>query len=192
MNEKGHGPFFVAIAAGVLLTFVVVFLGLRLEGRLGSIESQVLERAPGAAPLEKLGEQPQQVAAGQTVYVPVYSHIYHDGGRELALETTLSIRNTDPAGSIVINSVRYYDTGGTMVRSYLEKPAILAPLASADFLVERRDTSGGSGANFLVEWVAEEPVNDPVIEAVMVGGEGTRTVSFVRAGQPVAKDRAGD
>ena len=51
---------------------------------------------------------------------------------------------------------------------------------------ERSLSAGGVGANFLVDWVAEEPVQEPVIEAVMVGHEGNRSVSFVRSGQSIA------
>ena len=132
------------------------------------------------------------MATGQVVYVPVYSHIYHQGGRELPLEATLSIRNTDPDDSIVVNSVRYYDTGGKMIKEYIERPAVLAPLASAEFLVDRRDTAGGAGANFLVEWVAEELVNEPIIEAVMVGTESNKAFSFSRSGRPIGTAQPGE
>jgi len=46
--------------------------------------------------------------AGQTIYVPVYSHIYHDDGKKtFNLAATLSIRNTDLENPIVITFVRY-------------------------------------------------------------------------------------
>jgi hypothetical protein len=188
MTDKSHRPFFIAIAAGIALIGGLVALGLRLEGRLGTIENQVLERAPSAEPLQKIPGGPEQVAIGQTVYVSVYSHIYHQGGRELPLEATLSIRNTDPENRIVIQSVRYYDTGGQLIKDYIESPAVLAPLASADFLVERRDAAGGVGANFLVDWVSEGLVNEPVIEAVMVGTEGNKAFSFISSGHPIATE----
>jgi hypothetical protein len=35
----------------------------------------------------------------------------------------------------------------------------LGSLASTDFVVERTDTSGGLGANFIVEWIAEKEVS---------------------------------
>ena len=41
---------------------------------------------------------------------------------------------------------------------------------------------GGSGANFIVEWVAKSKVNNPVIEAVMAGIEGQTGISFARLG----------
>ena len=82
-------------------------------------------------------------------------------------------------------SVRYYDTGGRLVQEYLEAPVVLPPLASADFLVESRDMAGGVGANFLVDWSAEEPAHDPLIEAVMVGVAGNHAISFVSSGRPM-------
>ena len=93
---------------------------------------------------------------------------------------------------IVINSLRYYGADGRILREYLETPVLLEPLASADFLIERRDMAGVKGATFLVDWVAEDPVSEPIIEAVMVGFEGTKALSFVRSGRPIASVRAGE
>jgi hypothetical protein len=67
--------------------------------------------------------------AGQTIYVPVYSHIYiRDKSRVINLAVTLSIRNTDAQNPIRINSARYYDTNGALVREYVKEPLRLAPL----------------------------------------------------------------
>ena len=148
-----------------------------------------MDRAPSASPLRTVESAPEAVATGQTVYVPVYSHIYSGGGHERRLEVTLSIRNTDLVRPVVINSVRYYDNDGALLREYLEAPAVLVPLASTDFLVERRDMAGGVGANFLVEWVAEEMVTEPLIEAVMVNAEGGQAFAFARPGYPIASVR---
>ena len=46
------------------------------------------------------------LSTGQTVYVPIYSHIYSGlKGRPFELAATLSIRNTDPQSPITITSV---------------------------------------------------------------------------------------
>ena len=123
--------------------------------------------------------------AGQLVYVPVYSHVYHAGGRRYLLEATLSVRNTDPSASITINRVDYYDSAGELVGRKLEAPLRLEPLASTEFLVTSRDTSGGAGANFLVEWVADKKVNEPLIECLMAGMSGTHGLSYARAGRVI-------
>nr|WP_274533025.1 DUF3124 domain-containing protein [Desertifilum tharense] len=121
------------------------------------------------------------MAIGQTVYVPVYSHIYHYSNQKhiINLSATLSIRNTDLTNSIIITSVRYYDTNGQLIRQDVQSPVELKPLASADFFIATDDTSGGSGANFIVEWVAEQTVFEPVIEAVMISTSSAQGISFV-------------
>jgi len=118
--------------------------------------------------------------ARRVFYVPVYSHIYHrDQHRFIDLAVTLSIRNTDPAHPVTLASVHYYDTEGRRVRGYVTAPRRLGPMATAEFVVENRDREGGSGANFLVELDAPRGATDPVLEAVMVGGSGPLSVSFL-------------
>ena len=122
----------------------------------------------------------------QLVYVPVYSHIYYGGGAAYSLETTLSLRNADQDDSVYFSKVDYYDTEGKKVESFLDGPIELKPLETIEFLVERRDSSGGSGANFLVEWLSEDKVDMPLIEAVMVGVTGPNGISFSRQGIEVS------
>lgn len=123
---------------------------------------------------------------GETIYVPAYSHIYfRDGTREFNLATTLSVRNTDPEQPITVTSVRYHDSAGRPVRQYVDAPVNLPPLASRAFVVEDRDTAGGVGANFLVEWQAAARVSAPIVEAVMISTAGTQGLSFVSRGQVV-------
>ncbi len=58
-------------------------------------------------------------------------------------------------------------------------------MASTEFFVAENDAAGGFGANFLVDWVAEEPVNPPVVEAVMIGTARTQGISFVGEGRVI-------
>ena len=127
-----------------------------------------------------------QIATGQTIYVPVYSHIYHqDEKKVFDLAATLSLRNTDLDRAIVITSVRYYDENGKLVRNYLENPIEIAALSSTDFFVNTTDTSGGSGAKFIVEWVAQTKVTEPMIEAIMIGSGYQQGISFVSPGRVI-------
>ncbi|MFY7803423.1 MAG: DUF3124 domain-containing protein [Limnoraphis robusta] len=120
-----------------------------------------------------------KIVAGQTIYVPVYSHIYYMNTRRIYnLATTLSVRNTDLDHSIIIKTVNYYNTEGKLVQSYLDQAIRLSPLASTDFFVEQSNSKGGSGANFIVEWIAEETVSEPMIEAVSIGTSGTQGIAF--------------
>jgi len=176
---------------GIVVLFValLVFSGFYLDTRFTSIQKSLRYRPPpettdhtGGGGVEFSSSHAVQ---GQIVYVPAYSHIYHDDGAPYLLTITLSVRNTSIEREIIVKSVRYFDTKGKQVKSYLAKPLRLAPLATTEFLVERNDASGGSGANFLVEWVAKEVVSEPVIEAVMVDTKGQQGISFARSGKTI-------
>lgn len=119
------------------------------------------------------------VARGQVLYVPVYSHIFHrTGEQEFDLTATLSIRNTSPTTHLRIREVDYFDSEGTLLKSYLDQPRRLSPLASTYVVIDERDRSGGVGANFIVTWQSESPVTPPVVEAVMISTHSGQGVSF--------------
>ncbi|MBW2438146.1 MAG: DUF3124 domain-containing protein [Desulfobacterales bacterium] len=126
------------------------------------------------------------LSGGQTVYVPIYSHIYSGlKGRPFSLAATLSIRNTDPQNPITLVSVKYFDSDGNLVKEYLDKPAELKPMASTRYILPEGDTTGGSGANFLVKWTSPKKVNQPLIEGVMIGTRSGQGISFVSRGQVI-------
>lgn len=134
--------------------------------------------------LQVVSVDEKKIVTAQTIYVPVYSHIYYQNQEKvLNLAATLSIRNTDFNQSLIITSVRYYDSNGKVVRQFLERPVQLGAMASTDFVVDSTDTSGGSGANFIVQWVAETEISEPIVEAVMIGTESNRGISFVSPGK---------
>jgi len=177
------------------LTVLAVLLGaplyayaFYLDGRPDAVENSLRYQSPHvtvnqtSVDLVDLSTKPAQ---GQVVYIPAYSHVYHDDGKPLLLAITLSVRNTSADHAIVIDSVRYFDTDGKELKSYLAKPVQLPALASTEFLVERDDTAGGSGANFLVEWSAVAEVAAPVIEALMIDATEKRGIAFVRTGIPL-------
>ncbi len=127
------------------------------------------------------------LSGGQTVYVPIYSHIYSGlKGRPFGLAATLSIRNTDPQNPITLVSVKYFDSGGKLVKEYLAQPAELAAMASTRYILPEGDTTGGSGANFLVKWQSSKKVNPPLIEGVMIGTRSGQGISFVSRGQVIS------
>jgi hypothetical protein len=128
------------------------------------------------------------VVVSGSLYVPVYSHIYYrDEHRFVNLAITLSVRNTDADQAIAVRSVRYYDTDGALVRTYVSEPARLGPMATREFIVQEEDSSGGSGANFVVDWSAAQSVSDPVVEAVMIGTTGGQGISFTSAGRTLER-----
>ena len=171
------------VLLGLLMVFVT-WLALSVQSGLESLEDKLDEQSAAVLPEE--GTPGIEIVEGQTVYVPVYSHINADGGKRYLLETTLSIRNTDPDQPISIKSVKYFGTDGEMLREFVDGAMPLAALATAEFLVEKQDVSGGSGANFIVQWDAEEPVYEPLIEAVMVGFAGPKGFAFTSPGRVLA------
>jgi hypothetical protein len=124
---------------------------------------------------------------GQTVYVPIYTHIYSGlKGRPFELAATLSIRNTDSKKTITILSVEFYDTEGNLIENYLDTPLLLGVLASTRYVIkEGEKKSGGSGANFMVTWKSDTAVTPPIIEAIMIGAKSGQGISFVSRGQVV-------
>ena len=126
------------------------------------------------------------LSGGQTIYVPIYSHIYSGlKGRPFSLAATLSIRNTDPKNTITLMSVKYFDSDGNLVKEYLDKPSVLKAMATTRYILTESDTTGGSGANFLVKWQSSTKVNPPIIEAVMIGTRSGQGLSFVSRGQVI-------
>lgn len=124
----------------------------------------------------------------QTVYVPIYSHIYADDryrDTPFLLTATLSIRNTDPAKPLTLKSVRYYDSNGALLQTYLDKPQTIGPLGSTRFIVPESESKGGAGAKFLVEWQADSPVIEPIIESVMIGTKLQQGISFISTGRAI-------
>ncbi|MEW6593303.1 MAG: DUF3124 domain-containing protein [Thermodesulfobacteriota bacterium] len=126
------------------------------------------------------------LATGQTIYVPAYSHIYvGDRERPFLLTVTLSLRNTDTKHKVTLTAVNYYDTQGRVLKKYLSQPVILKPLESTRYIVAQQDKAGGSGANFIVEWKAEQAVNPPIVESVMIGAASQQGISFTSRGQVI-------
>ena len=161
---------------------------MRNYGRsLGALLAAILWLSVGMLPADGWSSTADiSLSKKQTVYVPVYSNVFSGPRkRPLQLEATLSIRSTDPSAALRITAIDYYDTGGKLVRRYLERPRILGPLASTYIHIEERDVSGGFGANFIVRWEADRIINTPLIECVMIGATGGQGISFVSPGQEI-------
>ena len=131
-----------------------------------------------------------QLSTGQTTYVPIYSHIYSGiKARPFDLAAILSIRNTNLKSSITLVSVKYYNSAGKMLKDYLDAHLNLNALAATRYIIAENDKSGGSGANFIVRWKSDKPVNPPIIEGVMIGTHSGQGISFVSRGQAITDDR---
>jgi hypothetical protein len=123
---------------------------------------------------------------GEVIYLPVYSHIFQgDEASKQPLSSTLVIHNVDPTKSMQVTSVRYYDHSGAKIKEYTAQPLTLGPFASANFVVGIGEDRGGVGANFIVEWQADEALASPIVQAIMSGGTGTQGLSFVTQGKVI-------
>lgn len=126
-----------------------------------------------------------------TIYVPVYSEIYSETQDVLftQLTVTLSIRNTSLRDTLFLTNIDYYDTSGKLVRKYLEanKTLPLMPMESLDYVLESKDTDGGSGANFILVWASDNHQMNPIFESVMISTEGRQGISFLTRGVSISE-----
>ena len=165
--------------------FAIVLFGIGLF--LGSyrrtgepIHSTVEERLRPATTV------PREPATSGTIYVPVYSSLYlgvANRASTVDLGATVSVRNVSAEYPITLDWVRYYDSVGKQVRGYLDKASTLPPMGSVEFVIQRSDGAGGPGANFLIQWHAAVVVDEPLIEAIMLGQSGNAGISFSSRGR---------
>ncbi len=127
-------------------------------------------------------------AGGEMIYVPIYSRIfYEDGKYTLSMAATLSIHNVDPDHSITITRADYYDTQGKLIKKYIAKPQVLTALQTINVVVEKNNSNGGTGANFIVEWQSTENAVSPLVEAVMINASSNLGIAFTTSGRVVRK-----
>ncbi len=134
--------------------------------------------------------------AGQILYLPVYSHIWH-GDRvfrdnsplKTPVSVLVSIRNTNQKTPVRLISARYFNGEGRLLKQYVERPLTIKPLGTYELFVERHESEGGSGANFLLQWESVVPANAPVVEALHAEVKGHSTFTFITRAQPVMAEQ---
>lgn len=154
--------------------------------------SGCVSRLAEETPVESQGTSPVSIedldiVTGQVIFVPAYSEVFYNNQNTLDLTITLTIHNTDLEYPIIIKSVHYYDTDGNLVHKYIDQPLQLAPMATHSIVIAGDDKHGGVGANFIVKWVAETGVYEPVVEAIMVSTSGQQGISFMSPGRVVSQ-----
>lgn len=165
---------------------VVATLGCRAEPQA----EDVAARQPAAPRVAADGGPRARVTSGR-LYLPTYSHIYVREGVAEDLAVTLSIRNVSVDRTLVLESVRYYDTGGKLLEELMAAPAVLQPLETVEFFISTNDQRGGSGANAIVGWHADSPIVPPLVEAVMVRSiSANQAYSFTTRGIELPTDQA--
>ena len=119
------------------------------------------------------------------VYVPIYSDIYIDRiNQNSLLSATLSIRNTSLNDSLFVTMIDYYNTEGDLVKRFIDQPIGLAPMATVNYVIEKEDTSGGPGANFIVKLYSNHNIK-PLLQAVMIGEIGNKGFAFSTDGYSI-------
>jgi len=138
---------------------------------------------PGRAAATSVG-----VARGELIYVPIYSRIYYEDTKTaLELAATLSIHNVNPDRAITVTKADYYDTDGKLIHKYADQPLVLNPLQTKNLMIEKANTAGGPGANFLVEWHADTEVVSPLVEALMVNAAHNLGIAFTSSGRVIQR-----
>ena len=181
---------YAVLVTSALIVGLVVFavFARHLEHRLDDIERSVQRELQYQPPDDALAEEaaPASMPSGRHItYVPAHSHVYRGEGEPVLLTITLAIRNTDPSRDIYLHGARYHDTSGKLLRNLVSRPLRVGPLATIEYLIGESDVSGGSGANFVVEWSADPDVNEPLIEALMIGASSRQGISFVQQGRGI-------
>ncbi|TXE06058.1 DUF3124 domain-containing protein [Seonamhaeicola algicola] len=112
-------------------------------------------------------------------YLSIYSQIYSlTENKTHNLTAMVSLRNTSDTDTIYILNAQYYDTHGKPLRAYFNKPIFLAPMETADIVIDETDTSGGTGSNFIFEWKIPKNCPEPLFEGIMNSTMGQQGLSF--------------
>jgi hypothetical protein len=127
-----------------------------------------------------------KLVKGQVLYLPIYSNIpYHEGDNSYNLSAFVAVHNTDLYHDIWLTHVYYFDNDGRMVKDFLQgTPRVLKPLGATNFYIPEKDKSG-LGANFILEWISDTLVNEPLIESIMVSLTSGQGVSFLSQGKVI-------
>ncbi len=122
---------------------------------------------------------------GQLLYLPIYSNVpYHKSDKKFDLSAFVAIHNTDLNHPIRLTKVLFFNNEGKLMANYLTRDTIIESLAATNFFIPERDQSG-TGANFLIEWVSDTLVNEPLIESVMLGIRNGQGISFSCTGKVI-------
>jgi hypothetical protein len=143
-------------------------------------------KLPAQGTPQAISKDPVKVEMGNVVYVPAYAQVFsYKDQKTTPLVTTLAIHNTDPTHSLILRSIRYYSEDGTLLKEYLRQPRVLSPMATAVYGLYPENPNVGIGANAVVEWVSEQRIVKPIIEAIMISTEGTFGISFISPGYAI-------
>ncbi len=119
-------------------------------------------------------------------YLSTYSQIYSTSEHKTHnLTAMVSLRNTSDKDTVYVLKANYYDTHGKHVRTYFNTPIYLAPLETAEIIIDEIDVIGGTGSNFIFEWNIPMGTSEPLFEGVMNSTMGQQGLSFTTQGRRI-------
>jgi len=166
----------------LVLLLAVTMLSCGSDGPKESKKGQTLPTQSFNPDTLKIPDKGGRKLKGQVLYMPIYSNIPSEYKEPRSLNGFIAIHNTDLKNQIKITKVDFFNTEGKLRQSFVTNEQQLPPLATAIFTISREDQSG-IGANFIVEWIAEQSVNIPLVETVMTDQSGTLGLSFLSSGR---------
>ena len=136
------------------------------------------------------------LSSGETLYLPIYSHVWHGDTHPIKgepmkayMSALVSIRNTSLKSPLKLVSARYYSTDGKLLKEFVSAPRNIVPMGTLELFIEKSESQGGSGANFIIQWESATPTNPPVVEAVHIDNQASRPYSFITSARVINKDK---
>lgn len=133
-----------------------------------------------------LKDEPGKQVRGQILYLPVYSSFpdFKDSSK-FDMSAFLAFHNTDFRRSLTITRVQYFNSKGQLVHDFLKDQHIeISPLETVDYYIPYRDQSG-TGANFLIEWMSDSLVNEPLVESITYSLKNQQTAAVLSHGKVI-------
>ena len=119
-------------------------------------------------------------------YLSVYSQIYSLSEHKTHnLTVTASIRNIGLKDTIYITKAQYFDTHAEPIHTYFDKPIFIAPLETAEIVIDEVDQAGGTGANFIFDWKIKPNSTEPFFEGIMISTYKRQGLSFTTEGKRI-------
>ncbi|MCB0750757.1 MAG: DUF3124 domain-containing protein [Ignavibacteriae bacterium] len=138
-------------------------------------------------PINWQNKRIQLIDSGQiyyeSSYLSIYSQIYERNQKvTFDLTVTVSMRNKSSSDSIYILKADYYNTSGSLIRTYFDFPILLKPMETIEIVIDQVDSVGGTGGNFIFSWATENQYNEPLFEAIMISTDNQQGISFTTQG----------
>ena len=167
-----------------LLTGVLILSCLTACSKEEAKVAQVVSESTFDSSILSVKQADFRKVRGQVLYVPIYSNLPRDDKKMFDVSAFIAIHNTDLNHRIRITKVLYFNNDGRLVKDFTPSNLHLEPLGATNFVISKSDQSG-TGANFLVEWVSETPVCEPLIESVMINLETHHSFAFQSRGHVI-------